>query len=147
MIFVIDDFILACKPYYISNLVPLEGTRASKSDTFSSKKGGSFALESEGIIEFGVKPIDEDAGSIKDVGDLDIKLNVMKENVEDGDNNAAPEIGPATTGALEKEMIKGDPTVSHVLQFDMENAGLSCGVAMAGEQAGIIEDSEMETAC
>jgi len=138
VIFVTDDFILACKPYYISNLVPLEGTHASKSD---SKTGGSLALESEGIIEFGVKPIDEDAGSIKDVEDLDIKLNVMKENVEDGDNNPAPEIGPATTGALEKEMIKGDPTDSHALQFDMENAGLSCGVAMAGEQAGIIEDS------
>ena len=54
-----------------------------------------------------MKPIDEDAGSIKDVEDVDIKLNVMKENVEDGDNNAAPEVGPATTGALE-EMIKGD---------------------------------------
>ena len=144
MIFAIDDFILACKPYYISNLGPLEGTHASKSD---SKKEGSLALESEGIIEFGVKPIDEDAGSIKGVENLDIKLNVMKENGEDGDNIAAPEIGPATTGALEKEMIKGDPTDSHALQFDMEKAGLSCGVATAGEQAGIIEDSEMVTAC
>ena len=104
-------------------------------------------MESEGIIELGVKPIDEAAGSIKGVEDLDIKQNVMKENVEDGDNNAAPEIGPAITGALEKEMIKGDPTDSHALQFDMKNAGLSCGVAMAGEQAGIIDDSEMETAC
>ena len=138
--------LMQCKPYYISNLVPLEGTHASKSD---SKTGGSFALESEAIIEFGVRTIaiDEDAGSIKDMEDLDIKLNVMKENVEDGDNNPAPEIGPATTGAMEKEMIKGDPTDSHALQFDMENTGLSCGVAMAGEQAGIIEDSEMETAC
>ena len=71
-----------CKPYYISFHIscPLEGTRASKSDTFSRQKGGSFALESEGIIEFGVKPIDEDVGSIKNVEDLDIKLNVMKEN-------------------------------------------------------------------
>ncbi len=140
---------MQCKPYYISNLGPLEGTHASKSDTFSSKKGGSFALESEAIIEFGVRTIaiDEDAGSIKDMEDLDIKLNVMKENVEDGDNNPAPEIGPATTGALEKEMIKGDPTDSHALQFDMENAGLSCGVATAGEQAGNSEDSEMVTAC
>ena len=109
--------------------------------------GGSFALESEGIIEFGVKPIDEDAGSIKDVEDVDIKLNVMKENVEDGDNNAAPEVGPATTGALEKEMIKGDPTASHALQFDMENAGLSCGIATAGEQGGNSEDGVVDTAC
>ena len=104
-------------------------------------------MESEGIIEFGVKTIDEAAGSIKDVEDLDIKLNVMKENVEDGDNNPAPEIGPATTGAMEKEMIKGDPTVSHAVQFDMENAGLSCGVATAGEQGGNSEDDVMDTAC
>ena len=104
-------------------------------------------MESEGIIEFGMKPIDEDAGSIKDVEDVDIKLNVMKENVEDGDNNAAPEVGPATTGALEKEMIQGDPTDSHAVQFDMENAGLSCAVATAGEQGGNSEGSVMDTAC
>ena len=104
-------------------------------------------MESEGIIEFGVKPIDEDAGSIKDVEDVDIKLNVMKENAEDGDNNAAPEVGPATTGALEKkEMIKDDPTDSHVLQFDMENAGLSCGVGTAGEQGGNSEGGGIDTA-
>ena len=105
-------------------------------------------MESEGIIEFGMKTIDEDAGSIKDAGDQNIKLNVMKENVEDGDNNAAPEIGPATTGTLEKkEMIKGDPTDSHALQFDMENAGLSCGVATAGEQGGNSEEGVVDTAC
>ena len=66
-----------CKPYNISNLVPLEGTHASRCDTSGSKKGGSFALESEGIIEFGMKIIDEDAGSIKDVEKVDIKLNDM----------------------------------------------------------------------
>ena len=105
-------------------------------------------MESEGIIEFGVKTLDDDVGSIKDVEDVDIKLNVMKENVEDGDNNAAPEVGPATTGALEKkEMIKGDPTDSHAVQFDMENAGLSCGVGTAGEQGGNSEDSVKVTAC
>ena len=103
-------------------------------------------MESVGIIEFGMKPIDEDAGSIKDVEDMNINLNVMKENVEDGDNNEAPEIGPATTGALE-EMIQGDPTDSHALQFDMETAGLSCGVAMAGEQGGNCEGSVKVTAC
>ena len=130
-----------------SNLGSLEGSHASKSDTIGSKKGGSFALESEGIIEFGVKPIDEDAGSIKDVEDVDIKLNVMKENAENGDNNAAPEVGPATTGTLEKEMIKDDPTDGHALQFDMENAGLSCGVATAEEQRGNSEGSAMGTAC
>ena len=105
-------------------------------------------MELEGIIEFGMKPIDEDAGSIKEVEDVDIKLTVMKENVEDGDNNAAPEVGPATTGALEeKEMIQGDPTDSHALQFDMENAGLSCGVATAGEQGGNSGGSVKVTAC
>ena len=104
-------------------------------------------MESEGIIEFGVKTFDEDTGSIKDVGDVDIKLDVLKENVEDGDNNAAPEIGPATTGTLEKEMIKGDPTTSHAVQFDMENARLSCGMATAGEQGGNSEDSVKVTAC
>ena len=111
-----------------SNLGSLEGSHASKSDTIGSKQGG--------IIESGVKLIDEDAGSIKDV-----------ENVEDGDNNAAPEVGPATTGALEKEMIQGDPTDSHAVQFDMENAGLSSGVATAGEQGGNSEDSVKVTAC
>ena len=130
-----------------SNLGTLEGSHASKSDTIGSKKGGSFALESEGIIEFGVKPIDEDAGSIKDVENVDIKLNVMKENVEDGDNNAAPEIGPATTGALVKEMIQGDPIDGHALQFDMENAGLSSAVATAEEQGGNSEGSAIDTAC
>ena len=66
-------------------------------------------MESEGIIEFGVEMVDKDAGSIKDVEDVEFKLNVMKVNAEDGDNNAAPEVGPATTGALEKKvMIKGD---------------------------------------
>ena len=78
--------------YNISNLGPLEGTHASKSDTIGSKKGGSFALESDGIIEFGVKTIDEDAGSIKDVENN--KLDVMKEDVEDGDNKATPEVQP-----------------------------------------------------
>ena len=92
-----------------------------------------------------MKPIDEDAGSIKEVENN--KLDVMKENVEDGDNNAAPEVGPATTGALEKEMIQGDPTDSHAVQFDMENAGLSCGVAMAGEQGDNSEGGAMDTAC
>ena len=130
-----------------SNLGSLEGSHASKSDTIGSKQGGSFALESEGIIESGVKLIDEDAWSIKDVEDVDIKLNVTKENVEDGDNNAAPEIGPATSGALEKEMIQGDPKDSHAVQFDMENAGLSCGVATAGELGGNSEDSVKVTAC
>ena len=104
-------------------------------------------MESEGIIEFGVEMVDKDAGSIKDVEDVEFKLNVMKENVEDGDNNAAPEVGPATTGALEKEMIQGDPTDSHAVQFDMENAGLSCGVATAGEQGGNSENSVKVTAC
>ena len=123
----------ACKPYNISILGPLEGSHASKSDTIDSKRRGSFALESEGIIEFGMKPIDEDAGSIKDVEDMNIRLNVMKENVEDGDNNAAPEIGPATTGTLEKK--------------EMENAGVSCGVATAGEQGGNSEEGVVVTAC
>ena len=127
MIIGIDDFILACNVILHLQSCPLEGSHASKSDTFSRKIGGSFALESEGIIECGVEMVDEDAGSIKNVEDVEFKLNVMKENVEDGDNNAAPEVGPATTGALEKkEMIKGDPTDSHAVQFDMENAGLSC---------------------
>ena len=62
-----------CEACNISNLVPLEGTHASKCDTSGSRKVGSFALESEGIIEFGMKTIDDDAGSIKGVEN--IKLN------------------------------------------------------------------------
>ena len=105
-------------------------------------------MASEGIIDFGVKNNDEDAGSIKEGENLNIKLNATQENIEGGENNVALEMSPATTGALEKEeMMIGNPTDSHAVQFDMENAGLRCGVATSEEQGGDSGGSVMDTAC
>jgi len=139
---------LALKAYCISNPGLLEGSQPSKSDTIGNKKVSSFALASEGIIEFGVKNNDEDAGSIKEGGNLNIKLNATQENIESGENNVASEMSAATTGALEKEeMMIGNSTDSHAVQFDMENAGLRCDVATAEEQGGDSGGSVMDTAC
>ena len=138
----------AFKPYCISTPGLLEGTHASKSDTIGNKKVSSFALESEGIIEFGVKNNDEDAGSIKEGGNLNIKLNATQEDIEGGENNVALEMSAATTGALGKEeMMNGNSADSHAVQFDMENAGLHCGVATAEEKSGDSDGSAMDTAC
>ena len=104
-------------------------------------------MASEGIIDFGVTNNDEDAGSIKEGGNLNIKLNATQENIEGGENNVALEMSPATTGALEEEMMIGNSTDSHAMQFDMENAGLRCGVATAEEQGGDSGGSVMDTAC
>ena len=138
----------AFKPFCISTPGLLEGTHASKSDTIGNKKVSSFALESEGIIESGVKNNDEDAGSIKEGGNLNIKLNATQEDIEGGENNVALEMSAATTGALGKEeMMNENSADSHAVQFDMENAKLSCGVATAEEQGDHSDGSVMDTAC
>ena len=95
-----------------------------------------------------MKNNDEEAGSIKEGGNLNIKLNATQEDIEGGENNVTLEMSAATTGALGKEeMMNENSADSHAVQFDMENAKLSCGVATAEEQGGHSDGSVMDTAC
>ena len=50
------------------------GTSSSKSTCTDSKKGSSFAAESEAIIEVGEQKKEEDAGSIKSEEGLEMKI-------------------------------------------------------------------------
>ena len=96
-------------------------------------------LESEATIESGVKK-DEDAESIKDGGDQDIKLDVINENIQDGEGNeceeshavatTALEMSAVTTGAHEeaKTKAKEDSTEDHAVQ--------PCAEFTSGEQSG-----------
>ena len=107
-------------------------------------------LESEAIIESGVNK-DEDAESIKDGGDQDIKLDVITENVEDGEGNeceethavatTAVEMSAVTTGALEEteEKAKGDSTEDH--------AGQTCAEFTSKEQSGNEAGGVMDSVC
>ena len=107
-------------------------------------------LESEAIIESGVNK-DEDAESIKDGGDQDIKLDVITENVEDGEGNECEEshavatialaMSAVTTGAHEEteEKAKGDSTEDH--------AGQTCAAFTSGEQSGNEAGGVMDTVC
>ena len=107
-------------------------------------------LKSEAIIESGVKK-DEDAESIKDGGGQDIKLDVINENVQDGEGNkckeshavatTALEMGAVTTGGLEEteEKAKGDSTEDH--------AGQTCVAFTSGEQSGNEAGRVMVTFC
>ena len=107
-------------------------------------------LESEAIIESGVKK-DEDAESIKDGGDQDIKLDVINENVKDEEGNeckeshavatTALEMSAVTTGALEEteERAKGDSAEDH--------ASETCVAFTSGEQSGNEAGSVMVTFC
>ena len=64
--------------------VPFSGstpTHSTKSKWVDSKKSSSFAAESEAYIEYG-KNKEDDAGSIHDGGDLEMKLNIIDENAE-----------------------------------------------------------------
>ena len=108
-------------------------------------------------MEFGVKQKDEDAGSIKEGGDLDVKLNVINEKDEDGEDNdcaesravavTALEMCAVTTGALKMdEMVKGDTTASDAEQHAKENEG-SGAAATSGKQSGNVDDSVKVTAC
>ena len=84
-------------------------------------------MESEAIIESGVKK-DEDAESIKDGGDQDIKLDVITESVQNEESNeceeshavttTALEMSAVTTGAFEEteEKAKGDSTEDHAVK-------------------------------
>ena len=135
--------LLVCKPQCISShLALLTGTHASTSDT----RKVSFALESEAIIESGVKK-DEDAESIKDGGDQDIKLDVITENVQDEEGNeckeshavatTALEMSAGTTSALEEteEKAKGD------------HAGQACAEFTSKEQSDNEAGGVVVTVC
>ena len=107
-------------------------------------------LESEAIIESRVKK-DEDAESIKDGGDQDIKLDVINENVQDGEGNeceeshtvatTALEMSAVTMGALEEteERAKGDSKEDHASQ--------PCAEFTSGEQSGNEAGGVMDTVC
>ena len=129
-----------------------------------NRKGSSFALEPEAIIEFGGKHEDEDAVSIKEEKDMDIKLNAIEENTEDEKNNdceeslavatAAFEMSAATKGTLEEEeeeeeeeMVKGDSTDSHAGKEGNEESELTCAAATSGAQSDNDAGSVMDTAC
>lgn len=59
------------------------GTRSSKSTWMESRRRSSFPTDSEAIVKFGGNKNDEDVGSIKEVGDLDMKLNIIEEESEE----------------------------------------------------------------
>lgn len=96
----------------------------------------SFALESEAITEFRVKNKNENARSIKDGGDLDIKLNVINEEVEDKEVNDCEEthavvtMSAVTMGALEKTEVKANRDSSE------DHTGLTCAAFTSGVQSG-----------
>ena len=110
----------------------------------------SFALESEAIIESGVKN-DEDAEDIKDGGDQDIKLDVITENVQDGEGNeceeshavaaTALEMSAVTKGGLEEteEKAKGVSAEDH--------AGQTCAAFTSGEQSDNEAGGVVDTDC
>ena len=114
------------------------------------------------VIECGVKERGEDTASIKSGGDLDVNLNAIHNNAEDGEDNEELlavamvnlEMGEATAGALEEkqEMTKEDSSGSHNEQQGRdiaEGSGLACAVATPGEQGGnnAVSASVMDTAC
>ena len=105
-------------------------------------------LESETIIGSGVKR-DEDAESIKDGEDQDIKLDVITENVQVGQGNeckeshavatTALEMRAGTTSALEEteEKAKGDSTEDHAGQ----TRAAFTSKEQSGNEAGCVMDS------
>ena len=94
---------------------------------------------------------DEDAENFKGGGDQDIKLDVINENVQDGEGNeceeshavatTALEMSAITTGALEEteEKAKGDSAENH--------AGQTCAAFTSGQQSGNEAGRVMVTFC
>ena len=120
----------------------LTGTHASTSDT---RKVSSFALEPEDTTEFRVKNKNENARSIKDGGDLDIKLNVINEEVKDKEvsdceeTHAVATVSAVAMGVLEEteEKAKGDSTEDHA---GLAYAAFTTGV-LSGNNTGSVIDS------
>ena len=74
-------YVLSTQP---SHLSVTGGTHSGKSYWIDGKKSSSSAVEPEANIEFREKKMDEDAGSIKEGGDLGIEpINVIDEKAED----------------------------------------------------------------
>ena len=94
---------------------------------------------------------DEDAECFKGGGDQDIKLDVITEDIKDGEGNeceeshavatTALEMSADTMGALEEteEKAKGDSTEDH--------AGQTCVVFTSGEQSGNEAGGVMDSVC
>ena len=151
---------ISCKPLH-SHLALLGGTLATKSNLVDSRKGSSFALEPEAIIEFGMKTKDADAGSIKEGGDLDMKLNISNGKDENGEDNECKESPAGAVTALEmcavttrplketEEVVKGDTTASHPRQRDEENEvpAINCAAGISKQQSGTDDNGVKVTAC
>ena len=74
-------------------------SRSSKSKWVDSKKSTSFAAESEAFIEYGQKK-EDDAVSINEGGDLEMKLKIIDETTEgqgQGDNEVDKPVAFANT--------------------------------------------------
>lgn len=121
-----------------------------------SRKESNFALEPEVITELGGKYAqeDEETASIKEGGDLDMKLNV-DENAEDGDDNeckvslavAVAELEMAGTQEVKEEMaIKGDSAEGQDWQLNKENED-SVPTCASGGEGNNDAGSAMDTAC
>ena len=81
--------------------------RSNKSKWVDSKKSTSFAAESEAFIEYGQKK-DDDAVSINESGDLEMKLKIIDETTEGNDKpvavaNTSFEASTSAEGALDEE--------------------------------------------
>ena len=112
----------------------------------------SFLVEPESILEYKVKQNEEDAGSIKEVEDLGIKLSAINKKAEDGETNeeshgamAACEENAATAGELEEkeEIVQGGSADS---QMGSDGSELNCAVATSVEQSGTDAGVEADTA-
>ena len=134
-----------------------EGTHSSKSDVIDNRMKSSFLVEPVSILEYKVKQNEDDAGSIKEEGDLGIKLSVINKKTEDGETNeeshdamAALEENAATAGELEEkeEIDQGGSADSQVEQKYMGSNGseLICAVTTSGEQSGTDAGGEADTA-
>lgn len=93
----------------------LRGAHSGTSTRIDSKKGSSFAAESEAIIEIGGK--EEDTGSIKEGGDLEMELNIIDEKADKKASDFEDDVitttsfgmTATTAGALEEkdDLVKG----------------------------------------
>lgn len=101
--------------------------------------------------------------SIKERVNLDLKLNVIDEKVEDSEDNNCDEflavitvsfeMSPTTTEALEDEVeiVQSDSTDSHVRQQVRENetSGITCTTTTSGTLtwSDNVAGSVMDTTC
>lgn len=63
------------------------GTRSHQLNVVDSKKSSSFTAESGVIVEFGEVTKEEDLGSIKEGGDVEMKFNKVDEKANNQGSN------------------------------------------------------------